>query len=250
MEHQNFYQYVREVEYLRGKIGENNDYPFNLPSVEFLAKLKFHPKVTFIVGENGSGKSTLLEAIAVAYGFNPEGGTKNFNFSTAYTHSVLHDYIKITKGIKKPEDGFFLRAESFYNVATNIDELDKDMGGPRIIDSYGGKSLHAQSHGESFMSLLLNRFNGKGLYILDEPEAALSPTRQMTMLSRIHQLVENDSQFIIATHSPIIMSYPEATIYSVDNAYKEIKYEETDHYQITKEFLNNTSKMLDILFEK
>lgn len=250
MTEQNLYQYIREVDYLRGNLSSNTKYPFNLPSVEFLTKLKFHPKVTFIVGENGSGKSTLLEAIAVAYGFNPEGGTKNFNFTTASTHSTLHDHIKITRGVKKPKDGFFLRAESFYNVATNIDELDKEIGGPRIIDSYGGKSLHSQSHGESFMALLLNRFGGNGLYILDEPEAALSPTRQMTMLSRIHQLVDNDSQFIIATHSPILMSYPEATIYSIDDAYKKKKYEETDHYQITKEFLNNTDKMLNILLEE
>lgn len=239
---QPFNQYIREVELLKLKVPSYKIYPFNLPSVEMLPVLKFHPNVTFIVGENGSGKSTLLEAIATSYGFNPEGGTKNFNFETRASHSTLYEYLKLTKGVKQPKDGFFLRAESFYNVATNIDELGDDL-----IDSYGGKSLHAQSHGESFMSLVLNRFSGKGIYILDEPEAALSPTRQLALLSRIHQLVQDDSQFIIATHAPIIMAYPNAKIFDVDHGYQEIDYTETDHYQITKNFLNNTSKMIEIL---
>ncbi len=238
-------QYIREVELLSSNIISYNEYPFNLPAVRNLSVLSFHPNVTFIVGENGSGKSTLLEAIGVAYGFNPEGGTKNFNFSTADTHSDLYKYIKIVKGVKKPKDGFFLRAESFYNVATNVDELEKID--PGLIDYYGGHSLHRQSHGESFMALLMNRFRGNGIYILDEPEAALSPTRQMALISRMHQLVKENSQFIIATHSPIIMAYPNAKIYNIDFNYKEEKYTDTDHYKVTKEFLNNTSKMLNIL---
>jgi predicted ATPase len=240
-----FNQYIRKVELLKENIVSSERYPFNLPAIEKLSVLKFHPNVTFIIGENGSGKSTLLEAISVAYGFNAEGGSRNFNFSTKDTHSVLNKYLKLTKGVKMPRNGFFLRAESFYNVASNIDELGRD-----ILKSYGGKSLHAQSHGESFMSLVLNRFGSEGLYILDEPEAALSPTRQLALLSRIHQLVEENSQFIIATHSPIIMAYPNAKIYEVDNGYNEIEYTETDHYIITKEFLNNTSKMMDILLKE
>jgi predicted ATPase len=165
------------------------------------------------------------------------------------THSELFDYIKITKGVKRPRDGFFLRAESLYNVASNIDELDREYGGPKIIDSYGGRSLHEQSHGESFLAIFLNRFMGKGVYILDEPEAALSPSRQMTMITRMHELVGRESQFIIATHSPIIMAYPHSLIYEIKEDIKSVKYEETEHYQVMKTFLNNTKRMLDVLME-
>jgi len=205
--------------------------------------------VTFIVGENGTGKSTILEAVAAACGFNPEGGTRNFHFSSRASHSELYNYIRIIKGIRRPKDGFFLRAESFYNLATAIEELDKSGGGARIIDSYGGHSLHEQSHGESFFAVFMNRFRGNGLYILDEPEAALSPTRQMSMISRIHQLVRKDSQFIIATHSPILMAYPDAIICEIKEDIKAVKYEETEHYQVMKSFLNNTQKMLNILMK-
>jgi predicted ATPase len=243
-----FNQYIKEVILLRDEIVSFDQYSFNFPSIKDLSVLKLHPNVTFIVGENGSGKSTLLEGIAVAYGFNAEGGSKNFNFATKKTHSNLHEYLRLIKGLKRATDGFFLRAESFYNVATNIDDMVDESGG-KLLDSYGGKSLHAQSHGESFLSLVLNRFRGKGVYILDEPEAALSPGRQLALISRIHQLVQDDSQFIIATHSPIIMAYPNATIFDVDNGYKEIAYEDTSHYQITKGFLNNRNAMLDILLK-
>nr|WP_323985041.1 AAA family ATPase [Fusibacter ferrireducens] len=225
-----------------------NVYPYNLPAVQSLDSLEFHPNVTFLVGENGSGKSTILEAIAVAFGYNPEGGTKHFNFATENSHSNLFDEIKLVKGIRSPKDGFFLRAESFYNVASYIDELDRDFGGgPKLIQSYGGKSLHQLSHGESFLTLFMNRLGGKGLYILDEPEAALSPNRQMALLSRMHDLVLENSQFIIATHSPILMAYPNAKIYCIDQDYACIKYEETEHYNTTKQFVNNTEKMLKIL---
>ncbi len=234
--------YVRSVELLRDKVPSFSEYPFSLPVVSGLFGLEFHPKVTYFIGENGTGKSTILEAIAASYGFNPEGGTKNFSFSTRATHSELHDYIRLVKGIRRPKDGFFLRAESFYNVATNIDELG-------VTDSYGGKSLHKQSHGESFLSLFLNKFRGEGIYILDEPEAALSPTRQMTMLSRLHELVCRGSQFIIATHSPVVMAYPDADIYEIKEGISKVSYEETEHYKIMRDFLNNRGKMLDILLE-
>lgn len=240
-------QYLRAVKKMDNEITRREEYPYNLVAIKALTSLEFHPNVTFLIGENGSGKSTVLEAIAVAYGYNPEGGTKNFNFSTTDSHSGLHDHLRLVKGVYSPKDGFFLRAESFYNVASHIDELDKEPGGPRIIDSYGGKSLHKLSHGESFLTLFLNRLTGKGLYILDEPEAALSPTRQMALLSRMHDLVREDSQFIIATHSPILMSYPNAQIFSVDQDYKKLKYVETEHYNITKQFLNDTDRMLKIL---
>lgn len=249
MEFKNINQYIRSVELKREKIRSFSKYPYSLPVIRELNVLRFHPKVTFVIGENGTGKSTILEAIAIAYGFNPEGGTKNFNFSSKDTHSNLYSNFKLVKGVKKPKDGFFLRAESFYNVASNIDELDKDGGGPRIIDSYGGISLHNQSHGESFFSLFINKFRGEGIYILDEPEAALSPSRQMAMITRMHELVLKGCQFIIATHSPIIMAYPNSVIYEINNGLKEVKYEETEHYQVMSSFINNKQKMLDILME-
>ncbi|KTE90405.1 AAA family ATPase [Desulfitobacterium hafniense] len=242
--------YIRYIELERSKVPSFAQYPFNLPAVRNLDTLALHPKVTFIVGENGSGKSTILEAIAVAYGFNAEGGTKNFNFSSRRTHSDLSKYVKVVKGTRTPRNGFFLRAESFYNFASNLDDLDSEMAfGPPLINSYGGRSLHEQSHGESFFAVFLNRFSGDGVYILDEPEAALSPSRQMSMLSRMHELVGEGAQFIIATHSPIIMAYPDALIYQIADDIEQVGYQETDHYQITRAFLNHPQKMLKLLLE-
>lgn len=247
----NLNQYIRSIELQKNKIESFSVYPFSLCAVRSLNELKFHPNVTFIVGENGTGKSTILEAIAVAYGFNPEGGTRNFNFSTKSTHSQLYQYIKLVKGIKRPRDGFFLRAESLYNVASNIDELDAGFDGvPKISSSYGGMSLHDQSHGESFLSIFMNRFRGNGMYILDEPEAALSPSRQMAMISRMHELVGKESQFIIATHSPILMAYPDSLIYEIKDEFKIVEYKDTEHFQVTQTFLNNTQKMLKLLLDK
>ena len=243
--------YLREISLKTDKIDDWDLFPFTIPAIRNLEHLKFSPTVTFIIGENGSGKSTLVEAIAVAMGFNPEGGTKNFNFGTRDSHSDLHEYLRLVKSIKRPKDGFFLRAESFFNVATNIEQLDVGWGGPPVIDSYGGSSLHEQSHGESFLSLVLHRFSGNGLYILDEPEAALSPTRQLTVLARMKQLLDLDSQFIIATHSPILMAYPGATIYCItESGIQNVGYEQTEHYEITKAFLENPDRMLNELFRE
>ncbi len=224
-------------------------YPFNLPVVRNLDELTFHPKVTFLVGENGSGKSTLIEALAVAWGFNAEGGSKNFRFDTRASHSELHRFVRPIRSTKRAKDGYFLRAESYFNVATQIEDLDREPGlGARIIDSHGGASLHEQSHGESFFALLEHRFRGQGLYILDEPEAALSPSRQLSFLARLHELVGQGSQFIIATHSPIILAYPQAWIYQTSpRGLERIDYEDSDHYQVTRNFLNRRDAFLDVL---
>ena len=244
-------QYLREVTLNRDQVPSFAHYPFSLEAVRALTRIELHPKVTYFIGENGSGKSTLLEAIAVNWGFNAEGGTKNFKFGTRQSHSPLHEYLQLVKGVRRPKDGFFFRAESFFNVATEIENLDREPSpAPPIIASYGGRSLHEQSHGESFLALMIHRFGGRGLYLLDEPEAALSPQRQLAVLSRIHDLVKDDSQFIIATHSPILMAYPEATIYAFGpQGMVRTTYEDTEHYQVTRDFLLNPKRMMNVLFE-
>jgi predicted ATPase len=235
--------YLREIRLRREDIEDFNIYPFGISGVKGLDTLQFHPDVTFFVGENGTGKSTLIEAIAVGLGFNPEGGTKQSQFATNRTHSELHSYLTMVRSFKKPADGYFLRAESFYNLASYMDEVG-------YLRSYGDKSLHQQSHGESFMSTLLHKLQGNGLYIMDEPEAALSPSRQMAALAAIHRLVQSNSQFIIATHSPILLAYPCSRIFQFsESGISEIQYEETDHYSVTRQFLNNREEMLRILME-
>lgn len=220
-----------------------------IKSLQRTEGIRFSKPVTFLVGENGVGKSTLIEGIAVACGFNPEGGTINFNFSTKASHSDLHNYLTISRGYKKHKDGFFLRAESFYNVASNIDDMDAELcSGPQIKNSYGGISLHEQSHGESFMSLVEHRFGGNGLYILDEPEAALSPMRLMRLMCYMQRLVEDNSQFIISTHSPILMTFPNAEILEItEDGINSVDYKDTEHFLITKRFMDVPEKMIENL---
>ena len=228
-------QYLISAALDRRKVPSFDEYPFCIPAVRNLHTLDFHPKVTYFVGDNGTGKSTLLEALAVQAGFNPEGGSRNFNFATRETHSELHEHLRVGRGISRPQDAFFLRAETFYNLATEAESL-------------GAMFLHEQSHGESFMMLLTERFRGNGLYLLDEPEAALSPSRQMSVLTVMHDLIRRNSQFVIVTHSPILMAYPDSTIYHFSSeAIAPIAYTDTEHFNITRDFLNRREVMLRVL---
>jgi len=216
-------------------------YPFNIAAVRDLDRIAFHPNVTFFVGENGSGKSTVMEGLALALGFGSEGGTKNVQVKTADSTSPLHEVLRLARGVPKPRDGYFLRAESFFNVATYMDETG-------YLEGYGGLSLHKQSHGESFMAVLLNKLRGDGIYLLDEPEAALSPSRQLAALSAIHQLVEASSQRVIATHSPILLAYPHAKIIQFDgHGVSEVAFEDTEHFRVTRDFLNHYPRRLEQL---
>jgi len=236
--------FLRTASVTRSRVDDIDKYPYDIPAIRNLGVLNFDPYVTFFVGENGSGKSTLIEAIAVAAGFNAEGGSKNFDFATRRTESSLTEALSVSRGYKRETDGFFLRAESFYNVATTLEDLSREQGGS--YRAYGGKSLHEQSHGESFIALVGNRFYGHGLYILDEPEAALSPSRQLLLLGLIDRLARhNTSQFVIATHSPILLAYPHSTIYGLDDTgIAPIDYEDTEHYKVTLDFLTNRAAYL------
>lgn len=239
--------YLQQVVFRPDASIDPKAYPFHIPAVRDIEKIAFHPDVTFLVGENGSGKSTVLEALALLMGFGPEGGTRNVNFATTGNAiSPLHESLRPVKSHVSPKDGYFLRAESFYNLATFMDDLND----PAYLATYGGKSLHHRSHGEAFMTLLTHKFRGRGLYLLDEPEAALSPQRQLAALVAIRDLVGRESQFVIATHSPILMAYPGAKIWSFeDSGISEIAYEETDHFQITRDFLNHHRQRVQRLFE-
>ncbi|MEW6373424.1 MAG: AAA family ATPase [Pseudomonadota bacterium] len=238
--------YLSEVSLKPSAEAHADSFPFSLPLVRSLGRLELHPQVTFFVGENGSGKSTLLEAIAVAMGFNAESGSRNFRFATRESHSPLHEHLRLARGIALPRDGFFLRAESFFNVSTEIERLDRES--PGLLASYGGKALHEQSHGEAFLSLFMERFKGTSFYVLDEPEAALSPQRQLAMLSRLHDLVQDGSQFLIATHSPILMAYPNAVIYECGaHGIGKVQYEDTEHYRVMHDFIANPQRMLKVL---
>ncbi|RDU35858.1 AAA family ATPase [Neobacillus piezotolerans] len=240
--------FLRKITLLREDIPDFNKYPFTVPAIRGMDVLELDSEVTFFVGENGSGKSTLLESIAYQCGFHTAGGGLNNLYDVESSHAALGNYIRLS-WLPKTSQGFFLRAESFYHFATHLDQLAEED--PTFnYKAYGGRSLHHQSHGESFVSLFLNRFSDEGIYLLDEPEAALSPARQLAFMRVIYQLASRgNSQFIIATHSPILLSYPNAKIFSFDaDAIESITYEDTEHYQITKGFLNRKERYLEELF--
>lgn len=231
-------------------------HPFSLKIVKNLTEIHFPTQVTFFVGENGTGKSTILEAIAYHAGFGLEGGSKHIHFKTSYEKTytaaqLLADQLTLSWR-KKPKNGYFFRAESFFNIANYIDTLAGPYGDPQVYAPYGGKSLHEQSHGESFLSFFKNRLFNHGFFIFDEPEAALSPQRQLSLLVILHEMCKNpDAQFIIATHSPILLAYPGATIYSCDtDTLTTIAYKETEHYKVTKYFLDNPEHYLQQLLKE
>lgn len=238
--------FINKIKLSREDINDFNIYPYNINVIKNLTEINIEKPVTFLVGENGVGKSTLIEAIAIAVGLNPEGGSGNFNFNTQNTHSNLYKNLTISK-LRRPNTKYFLRSESFYNVASEIRKLAEDD--TTIFNAYGG-DLHECSHGESFIKLIQNRFYDNGLYILDEPESALSPQRQLTLLYLIDDLVKNGSQFIIATHSPILISYINGEILNLNDNFKKIKYEDTEIYQTYKMFLDKPYEMQKRIFEE
>jgi predicted ATPase len=227
---------IRSVALRRDGV-DGSRYPFSIPALRSLTTIDLHPQVTLFAGENGSGKSTLVEAIAVAAGFNAEGGSRNMTFSTRPSHSELHEHLRLVRDTRTQKDGFFLRAESFYNVATEVEQLG--------VSGYGDTSLHAQSHGESFLSLVLERFRGRGLYILDEPEAALSVRGVLALIRRMHELAADGSQFLVSTHSPILLAYPGARIYVLgDDGIAETPWDETEPVELTRSFLADRGRFL------
>ena len=235
-------QFIQGVIFEWDKI-DNDSYIKKIEAFKGIEKIEFTNSITLFVGENGSGKSTLLEAIAVAHGFNPEGGTKTYSFSTHDTHSELCDAIRISKSYRKEKWGYFLRAESFYNVATKEEEY--------ADSSHPSARYHEKSHGEGFLALAQNNFRPNGLYLLDEPEAALSPQRQLTLLMEIYRCAKEGAQFFIVTHSPILLGIPNAEILSFDNgSIHTCSYEETESYQVTEMFINNRDALLNRLLEE
>lgn len=235
--------FLKRVKLLKEDSHNSSVYPFTIPALRQLNELDFKKPVTFFVGENGSGKSTLMEAIADICGFNTAGGGRNNTYDLEASEAALSDHIRLS-WLPKVTNGFFLRTESFYHFASHIDDIGS-------IQAYGGRSLHHQSHGEAFLSLFQNRFGGKAIYLLDEPEAALSPQRQLTFLRIIHDLEKSgEVQFIIATHSPILLGYPGADIlHFSEGGIRSVDYEETEHYQITRGFLENREGYLKHLFQ-
>jgi predicted ATPase len=247
---------LKRLALLRDRVQSWEDYPFSVPAIRSLDALNFRSRICFFAGENGTGKSTLLEAIAAHYGFGPEGGNRSLHSNSTTSNQSVD---ALTRSVRLSFDkrtgaGFFLRAESLFNVVSHMDNLDMEpSAGPPISASYGGRSLHTRSHGETFLTLLELKFQRNGLFLLDEPEAALSPQRQLSFLLLIHDVLRKykDAQFIISSHSPVLLGYPEAQILSFDGEpIREIAYEDTASMQIVRRFLNNREDFLDELFKE
>ena len=235
--------FIKRVRFNREEIKTSDTYIATLPLFENIEALDFSVPVTFLAGDNGTGKSTLIEALALSLGFTAEGGSKNFYSENPGEYSDMYKCITLEKGPLRPKDSFYFRADRFYDLASRIDRI-------KCNEYYGGESLHAQSHGEGFLSVMGNRLFGKGIYLLDEPESSLSPMNQITLLTMINDLVKNGSQLIIATHSPILLAYPEAEILFIENdGVERIDYEETEHYRTSKLFLDNYKGFLKSLFK-
>ena len=240
--------FIRSVGVLPAGEDEPRDgHPWDLPAVRAVCDgIELHPRVTYLVGENGSGKSTLVEALAVAAGMNPEGGTSNFRHVTRASHSALGDALRLARGARRPKTDFFLRAESMFTAATYLESLPREAGDP--LAAYGGRSLHEQSHGESFLAIVVHRFGPDGLYLLDEPESALSTRNCLTLLRRVHELVAEGSQFVIATHSPIVLAYPDALIYECGpGGVEPIAYDDADPVRLTRAFLGDPRRFVERL---
>ena len=232
---------VRSVVIKRDDIADPSAYPFSIPAIAALGELRLDPAVTFFIGENGSGKSTLVEAIAIAAGFNAEGGSRHVRLNTRASQSSLDQYVRLVRGTRKIRNGYFLRAESFFNVATYLERLED----PAALVPYGGRSLHEQSHGESFISLIQHRFGPNGFYVLDEPEAALSLRGVLALIRRMHDLVAQGSQFVVSTHSPVLLGFPDATIFLLsDDGITRTTFDASDVVTLTRSFLENREQFL------
>ena len=239
---------LKKISLLRDRVESWQEYPFNVPAIRSLEEIQLKSRLVFFVGENGSGKSTLLEAIAAHYGFGYEGGNRNYSSTTTDSVQAVDPLVKALRlaFTTRTGKGFYLRAESFFNIATSVDQIGS-------YEPYGGKSLHAQSHGESFLTLLKHRFTRKGFYLIDEPEAALSPSRQLSLLVLLQDLLTNNDeiQLLIATHSPIILAFPSAQILSFDDGkIQEVSYEDTLPFQVYKRFFGDRENFLQMLFSE
>lgn len=225
--------FVRSAEILWNEVPNADAYPFNIPAIASLDAIRFNKGVTFFCGENGTGKSTLLEAVGIAFGFNPEGGSRNYTFSTRPTHSELHDFIRLDRSLYRPLDGYFVRSDTLFNLISATDELEDDQR------YYGGVSLHARSHGESIMALITRRFRPEGFYILDEPETGLSQSGQIALLCELTRLRDAGCQLIIATHSPILLALPGATVYQFDDDVREIDAKDSLEWIMMQRFMDD-----------
>lgn len=245
--------FIKSIRLDESAIESADRFPFDIPAVMDIGQLEFHPAVTFLIGENGSGKSTIIEALAVRLNFEELGGEAMEGLSNRFDHRApdggLHDAIRIWQSnYRRPGDKFFMRAETVFDLSNKLDALAKEY--PDAYWNYGGQSLHTRSHGEAFLALVQNRLRAESLILMDEPEAALSPTRQLALIKEIDWLVRSGCQFVIATHSPILMAYPDCVINELsEDGIRQVPYTETEHYDVTRNFLNYPEAYLRHLVE-